>query len=177
MAVVAVVAPLTVTGTLENPVVVPSPSWPESPTPQHCTRPSLRSAQACSEPSPTVLAFVMLRTPTGTPELPSVLSPSPSCPRLLRPQHCTVPSERLMQPKYAPPATVVALMPPLVVNCCVWPTTTVGLPGATVMAKAGAPSVRPRTNRPAASRCDAPWTTFTAVSSELDVSGGRSPWL
>ena len=81
-----------------------------------------------------------------------MLSPLPSWPRLLRPQHWTVPSERRIHVNIAPAEMVVALTLPLVVNCCVWPTAIVGPLGATVMAKAGAPvapKVSPSTSKTA----------------------------
>ena len=174
---VAVVMPLTVTGTAENPVVVPSPSCPESATPQHCTRPSDRRAQVCSSPSEISLALVTLLTPTGTPALLSV--PLPICPRLLRPQHWAVPSERLAQTWYVPPAMAVALTLPVEVNCWVCPTTIVGLLGATVRARAGAPvvwSVMARTNRLEATTFHATSTSFTAVPLfQLERSSREEP--
>src|SRR5438552_10866751 len=112
---------------------VPSPRCPESPTPQHCTVPSPRSAHVWASPVTTRVAVVRPLTATGTEELVKLPSPLPSCPKLFRPQHCTVPSGSRIHVCKPPAARAVGATVPLAVNCCVWPTLTVGFAGVTVM--------------------------------------------
>src|SRR5438046_2259977 len=112
---------------------VPSPRCPESPTPQHCTVPSPRSAHVWASPVTTRVAVVRPLTATGTEELVKLPSPLPSCPKLFRPQHCTVPSGSRMHVCNPPAARAVGATVPLAVNCCVWPTLMVGFAGVTVM--------------------------------------------
>src|SRR3989442_9080973 len=118
---------------------VPSPRCPESPTPQHCTVPSPSSAHVCESPVTTRVAVVRPLTATGTEESARFPSPLPSCPKLFRPQHCTVPSGRRIHAWNPPPATAVGGRAPPAVNCCVWPTPMGGFTGVTVRASAGAP--------------------------------------
>src|SRR5947208_9473976 len=111
----------------------PSPRCPESPSPQHFTVPSPRSAHVC--PSP-VTSLVAVRPPTGrvgsrTERLSKV--PSPSCPNQFCPTHWSVPSGRRTQVWYPPADSTVGATAPLAVNCCVWPTLIVGFAGVTVM--------------------------------------------
>src|SRR5256885_8112757 len=118
---------------------VPSPRCPESPTPQHCTVPSPSSAHVWESPVTTRVAVVRPLTATGTEESARFPSPLPSCPKLFRPQHCTVPSGRRIHAWNPPPATAVGVRAPFAVNCCVWPTPMVGFTGVTVRASAGGP--------------------------------------
>ena len=118
----------------------------------------------CSSPSEISLALVTLLTPTGTPALLSV--PLPICPRLLRPQHWAIPSERLAQTWYVPAEMAVALTLPVEVNCWVCPTEIVGLLGVIVRANAGAPdsaSMNATRIRPGATSFEAMPTSFTAA--------------
>src|SRR5437899_2298789 len=128
--------PTTATGTVEMLLKVPSPRCPESPTPQHCTVPSPSSAHECASPLTTLVALVRSLTGTGTEELVKLPSPLPSCPKLFRPQHCTVPSGRRIHVCKPPAATAVGVRAPLAVNCWVWPTPMVGFAGATARASA-----------------------------------------
>src|SRR6266581_4427074 len=77
----------------------------------------------------------MPTTATGTEEM-LLKVPSPSCPKLFRPQHCTVPSGRRIHVCDPPAATAVGVRAPFAVNCCVWPTPMLGLAGVTVRASA-----------------------------------------
>src|SRR6266403_1697860 len=125
--------PTTATGTEEMLLKVPSPRCPESPTPQHCTVPSPGSAHVWASPVTTRVAVVRPLTATGTEELLKLPSPLPSCPKLFRPQHCTVPSGSRIHVCNPPAARAVGATAPLAVNCCVWPTLMVGFAGVTVM--------------------------------------------
>src|SRR5438874_2485621 len=64
----APVTPRTRTGVVEL-AVVPSPSWPNAFSPQHCTVPSPRSAQVCCHPALTSTASVIPTTCTGVAEV------------------------------------------------------------------------------------------------------------
>src|SRR2546428_142534 len=123
----------TAAGGVEVLLKVPSPRCPESPTPQHCTVPSPRSAHVWASPVTTRVAVVRPLTATGTEELLKLPSPLPSCPKLFRPQHCTVPSGSRIHVCNPPAARAVGATVPLAVNCCVWPTLMVGFAGVTVM--------------------------------------------
>src|SRR2546430_17181958 len=123
--------PTTATGTVAMLLKVPSPRCPESPTPQHCTVPSPSSAHVCASPVTTPVAVVRPLTATGTEELVKFPSPLPSCPKLFRPQHCTVPSGRRIHVCRPPAATAVGVRAPLAGNCCVWPTPMGGFAGGT----------------------------------------------
>src|SRR3989449_5847636 len=129
----APVSPLTATGDGAKVPKVPSPRCPDSPSPQHLTVPSPRSAHANSSPAATRVAVVRPLTATRTEE--SLRVPLPSCPNWFRPTHCAVPSGRSTQ-VYCPPAETAAVgaRAPLAVNCCVLPTPMLGLAVATVMA-------------------------------------------
>src|SRR4029077_5123607 len=83
----APVIPRADTGVAED-VVVPSPNWPKSFWPQHCTVPLPRRAHVCRHPAVTARASVIPTTCTVL----LVVVPSPSCPNSLSPQHCNVPS-------------------------------------------------------------------------------------
>src|SRR6266566_9769393 len=134
--------PPTATGLGREVLKFPSPRCPESPTPQHFTVPSPRSAHVCPSPL-TTFGVAVLRLLTGrvgsrTERLSKV--PSPSCPNQFCPTHwsVSVPSGRRTQVWYPPADTVVGVTAPPAVNCCVWPTEMVGLVGVTVMAGAEA---------------------------------------
>ena len=87
---VAVVMPVTVTGTSES-VWLPLPSSPTPLKPQHCTVPPVRSAHEKEPPAETAVAVVARPvTVTGSAESASLLLPS--WPLAFNPQHCTVPS-------------------------------------------------------------------------------------
>src|SRR6188768_1416095 len=82
--------PCTSTGVSRR-CVVPSPSWPYWLSPQHLTPPPRRTAQLWLSPPAT--AMTPLARPDTAPGLHrSWVVPSPSCPRLLSPQHSTPPS-------------------------------------------------------------------------------------
>src|SRR5437870_4681105 len=126
-----------VTGTgVDALALAPLPSCPSSLRPQHHAVPSPSSAHVCASPVTTPVAVVRPLTATGTEELVKFPSPLPSCPKLFRPQHCTVPSGRRIHVCRPPAATAVGVRAPLAVNCCVWPTPMVGFAGVTVMASA-----------------------------------------
>ena len=80
---------VTVTGEEEF-ELVPAPSWPFAPFPQHLTFPRAVRAQAKSVPALTETASEIPATLTGTNELFTV--PLPSWPDVLDPQHQTEPS-------------------------------------------------------------------------------------
>src|SRR5687768_2725011 len=69
-------------------VVLPVPSWPRLPSPQHCIAPALEIEHVCAPPV-TMLAATSpgtwVRTSFGCVVL------SPSCPLALAPQHQTCP--------------------------------------------------------------------------------------
>src|SRR4051812_14406662 len=71
---VAVAMPLTSTGVAANVVVVPSPRWPDSPSPQHFAPPLASSAQPNSSPAITLVAAVSPLTVTSTEEFVNVPS-------------------------------------------------------------------------------------------------------
>lgn len=72
-------------------VVVPSPSWPVLLLPQHLTAPVFVTAHVRAYPNATLTTPVdNPTTSTGVSRL--VVVPSPSCPRLLDPQHLTPPA-------------------------------------------------------------------------------------
>src|SRR2546427_10653241 len=110
--------PTTATSTVEMLLKVPSPRCPESPTPQHCTVPSPSSAHVCASPVTTPVAVVRPLTATGTEELVKFPSPLPSCPKLFRPQHCTVPSGRRIHVCNPPAATAVGARGPRAAKGC-----------------------------------------------------------
>src|SRR5437870_3536791 len=126
-----------VTGTgVDALALAPLPSCPSSLRPQHHAVPSPSSAHVCASPVTTPVAVVRPLTATGTEELVKLPSPLPSCPKLFRPQHCTVPSGRRIHVCKPPAATAVGVRAPLAVNCWVWPTPMVGFAGATARASA-----------------------------------------
>src|SRR3989442_3653854 len=143
--------PTTATGTEEMLLKVPSPRCPESPTPQHCTVPSPSSAHVCASPVTTPVAVVRPLTATGTEELVRFPSPLPSCPKLFRPQHCTVPSGRRIHVCRPPAATAVGVRAPPAVDCSVRPTPMLESDGVARLASADRPTrIRPITPRPEA---------------------------
>ena len=88
--------PTTVTGAKASPSGLlrscPSPSRPNRPRPQHCTRPSWSTAHACSAPELAVIAVVSpVTAAVGGLKIPRGL-PLPCCAKLLSPQQRTVPS-------------------------------------------------------------------------------------
>src|SRR5207244_12012128 len=93
-AAVAVVIPVTaVAGVVEAvPAALPLPSWPQLLSPQHCSVPSRRIAQACSAPGATAAGVVTLAVGGGEEVGVVVVAGRPSP---FRPQHCSVPSRRL----------------------------------------------------------------------------------
>src|SRR3989442_3737851 len=101
----APVSPLTATGEGAKVPKVPSPRCPDSPSPQHLTVPSPRSAHPHSSPAATRVAAVRPLTATRTKESSRV--PLPSCPNWISPTHCAVPSGRSTQ-VYCPPAETAA---------------------------------------------------------------------
>ena len=89
-------SPTTVTGAKASPSGLlrscPSPSRPNRPRPQHCTRPSWSTAHACSAPELAVIAVVSpVTAAVGGLKIPRGL-PLPCCAKLLSPQQRTVPS-------------------------------------------------------------------------------------
>src|SRR4051794_40480806 len=82
-------SPSTSTGTALS-TMVPLPSLPNSPAPQHLTAPEASRAQVCMVPAPTAMTPEdRPTTSTGTPLW--IWEPSPSCPLSLNPQHLTPP--------------------------------------------------------------------------------------
>ena len=69
-------------------LLLPLPSAPLPPYPQHFTRPPLMSAQVVADPAESAAAPLRPVTTTGTLEL--ALAPLPSEPLLPLPQHFTV---------------------------------------------------------------------------------------
>src|SRR5213592_4235873 len=107
---VAVLIPVTPTGTLES-AFVPSPNWPLPFRPQHCTAPLASSAQLCpsavknSPPAATAVAELIPVTATGTLEL--VVVPLPNWPKKFTPQQFTAPLASNAQPYKSRYATAV----------------------------------------------------------------------
>src|SRR5436309_3217247 len=163
----------TVTGLGWEGLKFPSPRCPESPTPQHFTVPSPRSAHVCPSPL-TTFGVAVLRLLTGRvgsrrERLSKV--PSPSCPNQFCPKHCSVPSGgRCRQVWYPPADTASGVTAPPAVNCCVWPTEMVGLAGVTVMARAeatGHPRLSQRPQKPEAKSFNVLSMGFIETPSEL----------
>ena len=100
-------------------VVSPRPSCPSSLKPQHFRVPSSSSAQVWLAPAVTAVAVrpgprsterrLVPISLASSPRL--VVSPRPSCPTVLRPQHFTVPLSSSAQAWLAPAATAVAVRP------------------------------------------------------------------
>src|SRR5450830_575015 len=87
-------------------VVVPSPSCPLVLEPQHFTPPPLVSAQVWLVPAATAVT-PLDRPLTATGARRCVVVPSPSCPKLLLPQHHTPPPLVSAQVWEPPAATAV----------------------------------------------------------------------
>ena len=85
------VRPETSTGVLLF-VVVPSPSWPKEPSPQHLAPPEVVTAQVWLPPA-VIDATPDVRPETSTGMLLSVVLPSPSWPPQLPPQHLAPPED------------------------------------------------------------------------------------
>src|SRR2546422_994304 len=87
IAVTPLLRPMTSTGK-KRLLVVPSPSWPTKPPPQHLTPPTLVSAQLWKSPA-AIAVTPLLRPKTATGSNRLMVVPSPSWPELLLPQHVT----------------------------------------------------------------------------------------
>src|SRR5437879_7929288 len=90
IAVTPLLRPMTSTGK-KRLLVVPSPSWPTKPPPQHLTPPTLVRAQLCSPPA-AIAVTPLLRPTTSTGKKRLLVVPSPSWPAALAPQHLTPPT-------------------------------------------------------------------------------------
>jgi hypothetical protein len=92
--------------------VLPFPSRPRWPFPQHRTVPSSTSAHVCALPSASAVTLTPLNPTTapGFSDPPKVgaMLPSPSCPYWLRPQHHTLPSVRTAQ-VCSPPVAIIGV--------------------------------------------------------------------
>jgi hypothetical protein len=99
---IAPVMPLTGTGVVLV-AVLPFPSCPNWPCPQHWIVPFPRSAQVCRHPALTSTAPVSPVTCTGV--VAAVVVPLPNCPKSFSPQHRTVPSLRTAHVWAPPPLT------------------------------------------------------------------------
>src|SRR5262249_42867022 len=102
-------APITSTGVRRS-VVVPSPSWPNSLSPQHLTVLALVSAHVWKLPA-AIAATPLPRPTTATGIERSVLVPSPSWPYELSPQHLTAPAVVSAQLWRSPVATAATPLP------------------------------------------------------------------
>src|SRR5262245_30666047 len=89
--------PLTGTGEVRNIDIVPSPSCPLRPAPQHCTVPDTSRAHAVASPVATSTAPPIPLTSTGV-RLELIVR-SPSWPFELSPQQNTAPFMRTRHPK------------------------------------------------------------------------------
>jgi hypothetical protein len=88
--------PETLTGVRLLPVVLPKPSSPdEALIPQHFISPSSKRAHVCKSPAEMAIASDIPETLTGVRLL--VVLEFPSCPKLLSPQHRTLPSPTIAQ--------------------------------------------------------------------------------
>src|ERR1044071_9700672 len=103
----APVSPDTATGAWKS-LIEPLPSWPALLWPQHHTEAALPSAQLCSSPPAIAENFGSPVPITWTGVVRSVVLPSPTWPKLLRPQHHAVPSLRIAQLWPSPAATAAA---------------------------------------------------------------------
>ena len=114
--VVAGVKALTATG-VNEPVVVPLPSWPAALFPQHFIVPPERRAKAWADASivpPAAIAVAVVMPLTATEVTGSVVVPSPSSPELFLPTHLTVPTKRPTQVMWAPAEIAVAVVMPVI---------------------------------------------------------------
>jgi len=98
----AFVRPVTDTG-VDRFAVVPSPSCPWELLPQHRAPPASVTAQLWKVPAP-ALAAPLVRPMTSIGASRSVVVPSPTSPKPLRPQHLTPPAEVRAQPWKLPAA-------------------------------------------------------------------------
>src|SRR5207248_8435457 len=112
--------PTTVTGAKASPSGLlrsrPSPSRPNRPRPQHCTRPSWSTAHVCSAPELAVSAVVSpVTAAVGGLKIPRGL-PLPFCAKPLSPQQRMLPSRRSAQLCSAPGAITAGFVMPLTVS-------------------------------------------------------------
>src|ERR671922_694994 len=89
--------------------------------------PSLITAQVCSKPAPTPDAPATPATATSADE--SLIVPSPSCPKLFRPVHCSDWSDRSTHVCHPPDEAALIAAPVCAENCTVPPTSLVGFSG------------------------------------------------
>ena len=92
-------------------IVVPSPNWPYSLSPQHITDPLSSRAQVCRIPSARSVAYRSVGRVTSAGRYPLLSVPSPSCPNALYPQHRVETSSKMAQECDSPTWIWRALVP------------------------------------------------------------------